>query len=198
MVYKVHAISPVSAKVVAVGEINRVIVYILRVDCAGRTTYVSRRYSEFRELMKDIHAHATARRRVDSCEICSDVVSLGLNRSDGFPRRKLLHSESLAVGRMDELSVFVKNLMISTQGLLEESCDIPAKLRAFFLLSPLETSSLTDTPNTNNHNNEMRYLTTGQVRMIHQTDAADFQNDTEINSPPTNALHRQHSLVIYQ
>ncbi|ETW02639.1 hypothetical protein H310_06101 [Aphanomyces invadans] len=196
MVFKVHAISPVSAKVVAVGEINRVIVYILRVDCGGRTKYVSRRYSEFRDLKKEIHAYATTPRRADSCQICCDVMSLGLNRSDGFPRRKLLHSESLAVARMEELSVFVKNLMISTQGLLDESCAIPAKLRSFFLLPSSHTSTSLG-PKGDDIDAGMVYLTTVQLRMIRQTDAADFQNDTEINSPPTNALHRQHSLVIY-
>ncbi|KAF0716645.1 Aste57867_2729 [Aphanomyces stellatus] len=183
MVFQIKTLSPVGAKLVAVGEINHVVIYILRIDFDGRTSYVSRRYSEFRELMIRIQAHANT--RGDSCDICNEVLSLGLTRPNGFPSRKLLHSQSLAMSRFDELAVFVRNLMITTQGLLDDCCDIPMQLRVFFLLAPsIDTKQPAIT------------LTVSDLRIIHQTDDELDLND--INSPHMNALHRQHSLVIYQ
>ncbi|CAK4654548.1 hypothetical protein LEN26_013322 [Aphanomyces euteiches] len=200
MVYKVNTISAVSAKVVGVGDFHKVVLYILRIDHGSRTWYVSRRYSEFRELMLTIQTHAA--QHADACDICNDVLSLGLARSNGFPGRKWLHSEAVATSRLDELAVFVKNVMITTQGSLDDNdnhharrCDIPKALARFFLLTPQPPRSQQSNNNDDN-DDAMRSLPFGQLRMIRQTDDA-LQAETMINSPPTNALHRQHSLVIY-
>ncbi|OQR81807.1 hypothetical protein THRCLA_11392, partial [Thraustotheca clavata] len=124
----VESVCPIQAKVVAVGVLHHVTVYVIRVHHGENVWYIARRYSEFHELMKTIEAASA----IELCEVSSHFQTFGMVES--FPKKKLFNTRSLAISRLEELQEFLKLILVATQGLtsdIDEVCTMVESIRMF-------------------------------------------------------------------
>ncbi|KDO35449.1 hypothetical protein SPRG_00297 [Saprolegnia parasitica CBS 223.65] len=134
----VESISPIQAKVVAVGVLHSVTVYVIRVHHGDDVWYIARRYSEFHELMKTIQAVSAT----TVCDVATHFQTFGIIES--FPKKKLFNTRSLALSRLEELQEFLKTILMATQGLtsdIDEACSMAHGVRAFLEAPASATTS---------------------------------------------------------
>ncbi|OQR93028.1 hypothetical protein ACHHYP_03009 [Achlya hypogyna] len=136
----VETVSPIQAKVVAVGVLHKLTVYIIRVHHGEDVWYIARRYSEFHELMKTIQAVSTTA----VCDVATHFQTFGIVES--FPKKKLFNTRSLALSRLEELQEFLKTILMATQGLtsdVDEACTMVHSVRTFLEAPASATTSPT-------------------------------------------------------
>ncbi|KAF0700262.1 Aste57867_9217 [Aphanomyces stellatus] len=161
MVVLVQTLSPVQASIVSVATLGRITLYVMRVSHGGRTWNVAHRFSAFRDLMLALRAMAATCAASKSCETCQQVLALSI----AFPTRQIFHSEALERRRLHLLQIFLKHLVVSTQGLLpDRKCRIAPAVRAFLGVDDVHALALSHhVAPKGNHANELHGATPSEI-----------------------------------
>ncbi|OQR94385.1 hypothetical protein ACHHYP_01395 [Achlya hypogyna] len=112
MIHKVETVAPLHAKIVAVGECDLTVYYVVQVQHGSRAYFVAKRYSEFHGLWKQL-AHAQHSHRMsDACILCQHLPR--------FPKKLLFSTKGARQRRFEDLQQFLRATLMAIQG---DLCD---------------------------------------------------------------------------